>query len=150
MTMPKIAVKTKVQVEQDNDFLTVAPEVSIFLACLGMVDELRHLERVFRASAMSDQTFFEQFNEILGQLTHVAEATARFDVLLPVMDYGKFSPFFWRWFNWWDDFLQTLTPRQIGQLERLARGRKPTINRRRPREDWLRYRQTPAFTLVVS
>ena len=148
--MPKTAVKTKIQVEQDNEFLTNAPEVSIFLACLGMIDELRHLERSFKGSAMSDQTFFEQFNAILCQLTHAAEATERFDVLWPVMDYGKFSPFFWRWFNWWDDYLQGLTPRQIGQLERLARGGKPSVNRHRPREDWLRYRQTPAFTLVLS
>jgi hypothetical protein len=148
--MPKTAVKTKIQVEQDNEFLTTAPEVSIVLACLGMIDELRHLERSFKASAMSDQTFFEQFNEILGQLTRAAEATERFDVVWPVMDYGKFSPFFWRWFNWWDDYLQGLTPRQIGHLERLARGRKPSVNRHRPYEDWLRYRQTPAFTLVLS
>lgn len=148
--MPKIAVKTKIQVEQDNEFLTTAPEVSIFLACLGMIDELRHLEGSFKASAMSDQSFFEQFNQILGQLTRATEATERFDVLWPVMDYGKFSPFFWRWFNWWDDYLQGLTPRQIGQLERLARGRKPSVKRHRPREDWVRYRQTPAFTLVLS
>jgi hypothetical protein len=148
--MPKIAVKTKIQVERDNEFLQDAPEVSIFLACLGMIDELRHLERAFRGSALSEQKFFERFNEILGQLTRAAEATERFDVLWPVMDYGKFSPFFWRWFNWWDDYVQGLTTRQIGQLERLARGRKPVVNRHRPREDWTRYRHTPAFTLVVS
>src|SRR6266403_1925373 len=104
--MPKIAVKTKIQVERDSGFLCDAPEVSIFLACLGMVDELRHLERAFRASAMSEQIFFEKFNEILGQLTRAAEATERFDLLRPVIDYGRFSPFFWRWFNWWDDYLQ--------------------------------------------
>jgi hypothetical protein len=148
--MPKTAVKSKLRIEKDNEFLRDAPEVSIFLACLGMIDELRYLERTFRAREMSDQVFFEQFNEILGQLTQVAEATERFDVLWPVMDYGRFSPFFWRWFNWWDDYLQGLTTRQIGHLERLARGRKPTVNRHRPREDWLRHRQTPAFTLVVS
>jgi hypothetical protein len=148
--MPKTAVKSKLRIERDNEFLRDAPEVSIFLACLGMIDELRYLERTFRAREMSDQTFFEQFNEILGQLTQVAEATDRFDVLWPVMDYGKYSPFFWRWFNWWDDYLQGLTPRQIGHLERLARHRKSTVSRHRPREDWLRYRQTPAFTIVVS
>src|SRR5215469_3923317 len=104
--MPKIAAKAKLQVEKDNEFLRDAPEVSIFLACLGMIDELRHLEQAFRASSISDQHFFEEFNEILGQLTHAVEATERFDVLWPVMDYGRYSPFFWRWFNWWDDYLQ--------------------------------------------
>lgn len=148
--MPKIASKAKLRVERNNEFLRDAPEVSIFLACLGMIDELRHLERSFRASGLSEQSFFEQFSEILCQLTQVVEATERFDVVWPVIDYGKFSPFFWRWFNWWDDYLQGLTPRQIGQLERLARTRKPAVNRHRPREDWLWYRHTPAFTLVVS
>jgi|SRR5436190_18649496 len=148
--MPKIAVKSKLRVEKDNEFLRKAPEISIFLACLGMIDELRHLERAFRASTMSDREFFEEFNDILCQLAQAADATERFDVVFPVMDYGKFSPFFWRWFNWWDDYLQGLTPRQIGHLERLARARKPTLSRHRPVEDWLRYRQTPAFSLVVS
>ncbi len=147
--MPKTAVKTKVRVEQENDFLREAPEISIFLACLGIIDELRNLERAFRSSAMTDKAFFEAFNEILAQLTQAVEATERFDVLWPVMDYGKFSPFFWRWFNWWDDYLQGLAPRQLAQLERLARGRKPSVKRHRPREDWLQYRHTPAFTLVL-
>ena len=148
--MPKTAVKTKIQVEQDNEFLTTAPEVSIVLACLGMIDELRHLERSFKASAMSDQTFFEQFNEILGQLTRAAEATERFDVVWPVMDYGKFSPFFWRWFNWWDDYFKGLSPAQIAHIERLARERTRNVDDHRPQDHWLTYRHTPAFTLVPT
>lgn len=148
--MPKTAVKQKTRIEKDNEFLREAPEVSVFLACFGIINELRHLEQTFRAGRINDQAFFEQFNDVLRQLTQVAEATERFDILWPVIDYGKFSPFFWRWFNWWDDYLQELTPRQLGQLERLARGRRPTVNQHRPREDWVRYRGTPAFTLVIS
>lgn len=148
--MPKTAVKSKIQVEKDNEFLREAPEVSIFLACLGLIEELRQLERAYKAGAVGPDGFFHEFNEILGQLAQAAEATERFDVLWPVMDYGKFSPFFWRWFNCWDDFLQGLTTRQIGHIERLARARKPTVQQHRPNEDWVRYRHTPAFTLVVS
>jgi hypothetical protein len=148
--MPKTAVKSKLGIEQDKGFLQDAPEVCIFLACFGMINELRHLELACKAGVMSDQSFFAQFNEILGQLASAVEATERFDVLWPVMDYGKFSPFFWRWFNWWDDYLQGLTPKQLGNLERMARGRKPSVNRHRPREHWIQYRHTPAFTLVVS
>ena len=148
--MPKIAVKSKLRIEQDNEFLREAPEVSIFLACLGMVDELRHLERAFTQGKIGDREFFEKFNEVLGQLSQLAEATERFDIVWPVVDYGKFSPFFWRWFNWWDDYLQGLTPRQLGQLERQARGRKPIVEQHRPSEHWISHRGTPAFTLVIS
>ena len=148
--MPKTAVKSKLRIEKDNGFLREAPEVSIFLACYGMVEELRNLERAFRENELGDQGFFEEFNEVLSQLTKVVEATDRFDVVWPVMDYGRFSPFFWRWFNWWDDYLRELRPRQLAQIERLARERKPAATQHRPKEDWLWYRHTPAFCLVVS
>ena len=148
--MPKTAVKSKLRVERDNEFLREAPEVSIFLACYGMVEELRNLERAFRSSDLNDKGFFEEFNQVLTQLSQIAEATERFDVLLPVMDYGQFSPFFWRWFNWWDDYLRELSPRQLASVERLARERKPALTQHRPKEDWVRYRHTPAFCLVMS
>ena len=148
--MPKIAVKTKTRSEQDNEFLTAAPEVSIFLACLGMIDELRLLERSFKASAMSDQTFFEQFNEILSQLTRAAEATERFDVLWPVMDYGKFSPFFWRWFNWWDDYFQRTGTLSPGQTAKLNKEVDLGTTSHRPQGDWIGYRETPALRIFLN
>jgi len=148
--MPKTAVKSKLRVERDNEFLREAPEVSIFLACYGMVEELRNLERAFRSSDLNDKGFFEEFNQVLTQLSQIAEATERFDVLLPVMDYGQFSPFFWRWFNWWDDYFRGLSPAQIAHIERLARERTRNVNDYRPEEHWLTYRHTPAFTLIPT
>src|SRR5262249_48736920 len=121
--MPKTAAKAKLRVERDSDFLANAPEISIFLACYDLVKELRRLERAFNAEELSDRAYFRQFNSVLLQLTAIAAATERFDIVFPVMDYGRFSPFFWRWFNWWDDYLQGLTTRQIGQIERQARQR---------------------------
>jgi hypothetical protein len=91
----------------------------------------------------------ESCKGILGQLNAAADATERFDIVLPVMDYGRFSPFFWRWFNWWDDYFKELTSRQSCQIERLAREAKQSAEHYRPREDWVRYRHTPAFNLVI-
>ncbi|HVV70682.1 MAG TPA: hypothetical protein VHI52_04145, partial [Verrucomicrobiae bacterium] len=64
--------------------------------------------------------------------------------------YGCFSPFFWRWFNWWDDYMKALSSSEIGQIDRLARGRKPAVEDYRPDGSWLRYRHTPSFRLVFS
>jgi len=147
--MPK-ATQIKVRIIRGSNGLRTAPEISVFIACRGMVDELRRLACAFNAQQMTKRLFMGKCKAVLASLHEAAEITERFDVVLPVVDYGQFSPFFWRWFNWWDDYMQGLTPRQIGQLERLARERKPTLDRHRPREDWLRYRHTPAFSLVVS
>jgi len=37
----------------------------------------------------------EKSNVVLAQLTDTVVATERFDVVLPVMGYGQFCPFFW-------------------------------------------------------
>lgn len=148
--MPKTTSKPKLQVRRDNDFLRDAPEVSIFLATLGMMNQLRELEQAFSKGELRDRTFFNKFNSVLAQLTSIVEATERFDIVTPVMDYGHYSPFFWRWFNWWDDYFQGLNSKAIEQLDRSARCRKPTVEGYRPEGDWVRYRHTPAFKLVFS
>ncbi|SRR6266404_5008189 len=147
--MPKTTSKIDVRVIQETGFLLQAPEAAVFLACRGMVEELRKLAYAFTASQISKNTFMNRCKAVLSHLNQAADATERFDILLPVMDYGRFSPFFWRWFNWWDDYFKELTPRQVGQIERLARERKPSVKKHRPSEDWVRYRHTPAFTLVI-
>ncbi len=147
--MPKTTLKTKVQLRKDNKFLVEGPEVSVFLACLGSMNQLRSLEFAFRRGGLQDSAFFEHFNTVLAHLASIAEATERFDIVMPVMDYGCFSPFFWRWFNWWDDYLKSLSTDEIGQIERLARMRKPAAERYRPEGDWVHYRHTAAFRLVL-
>jgi len=119
------------------------------MACRGMVEQLRELAGAFNAEEISKRTFMARCKAVLTQLNHAADATERFDIVLPVMDYGRFSPFFWRWFNWWDDYLKDFTPGQISRLEWLASRTKRAIDGQRPREHWLRYRHTAAFTLVI-
>jgi len=147
--MPKTKSKISVRVVQETGFLLRAPEAAVFLACRGMVEELRGLAYAFAASEISKSTFMNRCKAVLTHLNQAADATERFDIVLPVMDYGRFSPFFWRWFNWWDDYFKELTPRQVGQIERLAREDKPSIKNYRPRADWVQYRHGPAFTLVI-
>jgi len=148
--MPKTTIKVKGQARMDDEFLREAPEVAVFLVCLGSINRLRSLERALSHGELTDQGFFEKFNAVLAQLTLVVGTTERFDVLMPVMDYGCFSPFFWRWFNWWEDYLKGLTAKEIGQIDRLARARKAAVTGYRPDGDWVRYRHTPCFKLVIS
>ncbi|HWX20307.1 MAG TPA: hypothetical protein VN578_10445 [Candidatus Binatia bacterium] len=148
--MPKAIVKTEFRVEDQREFLLEAPELAIFMACLGLVNEMRWLEHAFKQRELSPGVFRNRLNAALSQLTRTAEATQRFDIVMPVMEYGQFSSFFWKWFNWWDDYLSSLSPRQLGQLVRLARERKRSVLKHYPKDHWVAYRKTPAFTIVVN
>jgi len=148
--MPKTTIKSKDLVEHDRNALVTAPEVSVFIHCLVMVNQLRALERAFKNCEITRAAFLDKSNAVLGQFNEVVAATERFDIVLPVIDYGQFSPFFWRWFNWWDDFFKGLTAVQIVEIERIARERLPCISDYRPESHWIGHRHTPAFTLVPA
>ena len=148
--MPKTTTKSTAQVQQEKEVLLTEPEVSLFISCLVMVNQLRGLERAFKGGEFNLSAFLDKSNAVLSQLTETVSATERFDIVLPVMDYGQFSPFFWRWFNWWDDYFKGLSPAQIAHIERLARERTRNVDDHRPQDHWLTYRHTPAFTLVPT
>lgn len=148
--MAKSVAQCKIRVEKEREFLSSAPELAIALACIGLVDNLRCLESELKERKIASEGFRKGFNVVLAQLTRTAEAAQRFDIVLPVMDYGQFSPFFWSWFNWWKDYLEGLTPRQAGHLVWLAREKRPSLKNHRPKGDWLSYRRTPAFALVAA
>src|SRR5215467_5081590 len=142
--------KQKIVLERPKEFLSRAPEIAIFGVCCVMVDELRELQRALNRGDLSMDVFLRDSNAVLGQFVHTAAATERFEVLAPVSDYGQFSPFFWRWFNWWDDYFRGLTPSQINEIEELARERMPEANEFRPADHWLQYRDTPAFLVGLK
>ena len=149
--MPKTTTKSKVAaIGQDREVLASAPEVSVFIHCLVMVNQLRGLERAFKNREITRGAFLDKSNAVLGQFNEAVATTERFDIVLPVMDYGQFSPFFWRWFNWWDDFFKGLSALQIVEVERVARERGPAVAAYRPDSHWIGYRHTPAFTLVPA
>lgn len=147
--MPKTKTKSKVRPERGEKFLLESPEVSIFLACAAAVNELRCLACCYESGELTRVAFSRQSTSVVAELSQVAAATERFDILCPILEFGKFSPFFWRWFNWWNDFLKDLTPRQVSYLVRSSREGTASAARR-PKDDWIRYRHTPAFVLVFT
>ena len=141
---------TECEVERDQVFYLGAPEISVFVACCVMVNELRGLQRSLQTGDITQTAFQDKTKPILDRLNEAADATQRFDVLFPVMASEQFSPFFWRWFNWWDDYFKKLTPMQVEEIERLGRERDSTLRDYRPRDHWLSCRHTPAFILVLT
>jgi hypothetical protein len=130
--------------QTDPAFFLSAPEISIFVACCVMINELRGLERSLASGEINSNGFQEKSKTLLLRLTEAADATQRFDVVWPVMGEGRFSPYFWRWFNWWDDYLKGLTPSRVAELERDAREHGSLIEELRPKGHWVRYRSTAA------
>jgi hypothetical protein len=135
---------TAPEVEKDSGFFHSAPEISVFVACCVMINELRGLEKGLLTGDITSAIFEVKTDALLDRLGDAAEATQRFDVILPVIAPGQFSPFFWCWFNWWDDYLKSLTPSQVADTERRARDGGSLIEDLRPKGHWIRYRRTAA------
>jgi hypothetical protein len=144
--MPQSATRGK-PIAQAKEFLLRAPEIAIFGVCCVMVDELRDLQRACNAGTLTMGVFLEKSNAVLSQFVETAAATERFGVVMPVIEYGQFSPFYWRWFNWWDDYFRALTPAQVSAIELLARQGLAAANEFRPADHWVHYRDNPAFTI---
>jgi len=137
-------------IQRDKEFLLNAPEVSMFVVCLGLVSELSALDFALKHGELSSRAFAKKAHAVVGCLDETAAATERFDIVLPVMGHGQYSPFFWRWFNWWSDYLKALTSTEFSEVARQALARVPTVNEHRPANDWAAYRSSPAFTLEPS
>lgn len=134
-------------IEKDKAFFAGAPEISIFVACCVLVNELRGLERSLHEGDIPRKSFDEKSKAVLDRLCEAVDATQRFDLVMPVIEPGRFSPFFWSWFNWWDDYLKALTPSEVAEAERRARERGSLIDDLRPKDHWVSYRNTPAICI---
>ena len=146
--MPETTTEPKLLIAQAREFLLKAPEIAVFGVCCVMVDELRDLQRACNSGKLTMGAFIEKSNEVLSQFVQTAASTERFGVVMPVIEYGQFSPFFWRWFNWWDDYFRALNPAQVNEIEVLAREGMAAANNFRPADHWVHHRQTPAFTIL--
>ena len=135
------------EVERDQAFFLAAPEISVFVACCVMVNELRGLRRSRQAGDITETAFQDKTKLVRERLAEAADATQRFDIVSPMLSAEQFSPFFWRWFNWWDDYLKALTPSQVAETERRAREGGSLIDDLRPKDHWVQYRSTPAIHL---
>ena len=137
--MPKD--QSNVPAEQGSDLLIKAPEVSVFMTCFGLVNELRGQQRAFERGEINQSTLLERSKVVLADLRTAVIAAERFDIVMPVSDDGQFSPFFWRWFNWWEDYFKGLSVTQIGELERQARERLAIVDGQRPTGHWMDHKE---------
>jgi hypothetical protein len=136
--MPKAK---QVLTEQVSDRLLNAPEISVFMTCCGLVNELRGLQRAFESGEINESILLDKSKGALAGLRTGVAGTERFDIVAPVASDGQFSPFFWRWFSWWEDYFKGLTVTQIGELERLARERLAIVDDHRPTGHWMDHRE---------
>ena len=115
-----------------------------------LVNEVRGLERAFKSGEIIESVLLKRAKAVVVTLTATVAATERFDVVMPVSSCGRFSPYFWRWFYWWEDYFQGLTVTQIVEIERLARERSAIVDDYRPTGYWVNYRHNPGFALKIS
>src|SRR5690242_9710913 len=104
--MPEAKHELKVPAEHGSDFLLNAPEVSVFMNCCVLVNQMRGLERAFENGEIIGSALREKSRDVLTALTTAVGATERFNIVMPVTSSDEFSSFFWRWFYWWEDYFK--------------------------------------------
>jgi len=139
--MPKTKPKSKLPAERE-EFLLHPPEIAVFMACCVVVNELRGLERTFKAGEITEGLFQERAANLFPKLIKAAGGAECFDVVMPVVGETEVSSVFWRWFNWWEDYFSGLNPTEICEIERLGKELKLAVNDYRPKEHWLTFRPT--------
>jgi len=147
--MLEAQTKDKVMQEFDTEFLLNAPEIYIFAACRHIVERILAIQGAATAGEISPTRYREWVSPLLLQFRGLAEATERFDIVFPVTSEGGFSPFFWRWFNWWYDYRQSLTPKKLERVHRLQDTFDPAALDYRPTGHWLKHRATPILGFNV-
>jgi len=136
-------------IAKDRELRLHAPEIFIFSASLQRVREILSLVCALEAGKIDRPTFDAKIEPVMRGLCRVAEVTQRFEIVVPVTGYGQFSASFWRWFNWWNDYLKTLKPERIREMDRLAAQGLHRLNDYRPTGDWTASRHTPAFFIEI-
>ncbi len=146
--MSQTTPASNVMQEFDTEFLLYAPELYIFSACRHVVDLLVAAQKPARSEARRSGGD-ERVSRLFSELCSLALATQRFDIVVPVTPEGDFSPFFWRWFNWWYDYRVGLSAEELDLVHRLQDASDPGALDYRPCGDWLHYRATPPFGLFT-
>jgi hypothetical protein len=142
--MPKAKLESDLMEEFDTEFLCHAPEIYIFSACRHVVDLINALGPAAAGETKSSRDT-ERLERLLAQLEALADATERFDIIVPFTPESGFSPFFWRWFNWWWDYRQRLTQEELDEVHQLQDCHDPAVIKYRPRGGWITYRDSPAL-----
>lgn len=151
---------------KDRCLLVEVPEISVWMTAFGCLNSVEEVLTERRQLRISEKQYFKQVNGCLANLAETADATHRFGVLLPATmepNYRKhlrerddgflkveFSPSFWRWYNWWHDYVNTLSVAQRKYVYQLAVERLPGLEAYRPAGDWLNYRSNPVLVLSLN
>lgn len=98
-------------------------EASVAMAIRREVIKLRDLSDAYTNERITKVQFSARATKVVARLCELAQGAERFDVVLPVVEFGVFSKSFWRWYNWWAGV--------------------------RPGRDWIESPHTPAFKLVI-
>ena len=131
-------------------FLETAPEISVYMALQGLVQALYEVngKKSLDCKIAPDiDTKLLMYNALFARVADLIEATYRFGILRPVIivipeEYVyEFSPFVWRWYNWWTDYMNTMSPKQIEDLWRMHTEHDPELFKIRPPGHWIAYRQ---------
>jgi hypothetical protein len=140
--MPEATSESNVMQDFDTEFLMHAPEIYIFSACRHIIELILAAQGSLNAGEIDAARFGERVNPLFTQLQDLADATHRFDIIVPLGLASTWSAFFWRWFNWWYDYRQSLTPEELDRIHRLQDTFDPAALDYRPAGDWLTYRAT--------
>lgn len=145
--MSQVTPASQVMQEFDNEFLLNAPEIYIFSACRHIVELIGAARKA--AGTQRKDWFNEQVAHLFAQLSALAQASQRFDIVMPFTPESGFSSFFWSWYNWWHDYRQRLTADELDLVHRLQDTFDSAALAYRPRGDWLWYRSTPPFRFKI-
>ncbi len=164
----KMSTKTEFVADsgRDGDILVHAPEISVWMTSFGCLRSVEEFLAEWKQKNITEKQYYKVVNSCLLNLAETADATHRFGVFLPATvephyrrhvrdrDDGflkvEFSPFFWRWYNWWDDYISTLSTIERRRVYRLALERLPALDMYRPAGDWLHYRTNPVLVLSTN
>jgi hypothetical protein len=146
-----------------QDVLLNAPEISVWMTAFGCLRQMGDIQQAYENKKISRKEYYASCNQMLVELAETADATHRFGVLLPsaIEPYYKrriknlddaflrvqFSPSFWRWFNWWDDYMKAKTDSERATLYHLVTARLAEVDSFRPAGDWLSYRSDAVLSL---
>jgi hypothetical protein len=145
-----------------QDQLLACPEISVWMSAMGCLRTIGEYQVAWQSNTLSDRAYFRSVNSSLLELAASAEATHRFDVVLPVTVQNtwwgrkarereflevQIYPPFWRWYNWWGDYLLSMIQSDRDFLYKLVLEQRPEVENYRPPGDWLKHRAEPALIL---
>lgn len=147
----------------EKDLLAESPEVCLWMTVRGGLTLLKEIEFEYREKKLDQRGYTKKMNAALVDLAWVIGMLHRFSVVLPChllnprhLDREEqfvtftFYPIFWRWYNWWGDYLISLDQPERDLLFRLVTNRSGKVDRFYPPGDWLHHRSDPFVTLVVT